>query len=147
MDIPSVDRDVLTSFLASLEHEGIDVAGACAEKSLMDPRDTPGQRILIARTSPVFDAIAEFTGNEEFIYQASTHFNPDQLGILFYLTKFCQTKFDANRMVCRYSAIASDVVRFSFVEHAKSRDVIFSPNPHVYISLHQLEGILYMDAT
>lgn len=147
MEIPSVDRDILFSFLDSLEKAGIDIDAACRAEGLVNPRDIEGQRIPIAHTSPVFDAMAKYTGDEEYIYHMALNYNPDQVGTLFYLIKFCQTVYDAIRMICRYSSIASDVITFTFAKTPAYCDVRFTPNPRVYISLHQLEGIMYMATT
>lgn len=144
MDTPSVDRNVLTSFLEALEKAGFDINAVCQAKGLIDPRTLEGQRIPIANTSPLFDAIAEHTGDEEYIYNLAPNYNLDQVGTLFYLIKFCQTIYDAIRMTCRYSAIASDLIKFSFDSTPNHCDIHFTPNRRVYISLHQLEGIVFI---
>ena len=90
------------------------------------------------------DAIADHTNNPEFIYQLHpAPLTPQQLGTLYHVARFCRTVYDAIRMICRYFAVASEVVSFGFIERDNSIDLVVIPNRHAYISMHQIEGSLY----
>lgn len=141
---PSVDRRFFLNAVNAMKTIGVDVPSLCAQHALANPLDSPGERIPLALVSPVYDLIASASGDAEYVYKVTNQASLEGAGTIFQLVSCCATLFDAVRLVCRFSSIASDVVSYSFSERGRHVDFIVTPNREVYASAHQIEASLFL---
>lgn len=141
---PSVDRRFFENNMTAIASLGVDIDALCRRRGITYPLSLPGDRIPLALASPVFDAVGEELSDPEYVYRLAPVFSPAGIGTMFQLLMCCESLLDALRLVCRYSAIASDVVSYRFQERGKLVDVEVTPCPNAYVSFHQLEGAVFM---
>ncbi len=141
---PSVDRHFFMSVASAMTRIGVDVPSFCLQQRLSNPLDEPGERIPLALVAPLYERIGETCGDPEFIYKVGTGIDFTSAGTLFHLVTCCATMLDALQLVSRYSAVASDVVKCSFSNPLRTHvSFIVTPNPHVQVTTHQVEGVLH----
>lgn len=137
--VPGVDRRFFHATAAAMGSIGFDVSAACARAGLADPLAVPDERIPLALISPVYDLAERELGDPAYIYRLPEHVPQEVTELLFRLVAGCPTPLDMVRMSCRYSAIASDAVRYEFIDRGNHAIVRILPNPDVYVSVHQVE--------
>lgn len=137
--VPGVDRRFFHATAAAMRSIGFDVSTACARHGLADPLAVTGERIPLALISPVYDLAERELGDPAYIYRLPEHVPQEVTELLFRLMTCCATPLDMVRMTCRYSAIASDAVRYEFIDHGSHAVMRILPNPDVYVSVHQVE--------
>lgn len=142
--VPSVDRRVFLTIVEALERIGVDMPAVCAQRGLDNPLDEPGERIPIAKVARVYDAISEEIADPELVYKVTTQARLEGGGTVFQLMLCCATLFEALRLVCRFSSLASDVAAISFHEKPDHVDLLVAENRDVYVSRHQLEAAVFV---
>lgn len=136
---PSVDRRFFHATASALRAIGFDVSAACARHRLPDPLAISDERIPLTLVSPVYDLAARELDDPAFVYRLVEHVSTEGTALLFRLVSCCATPLEMVRMSCRFSSIASDVVRYEFSDHGSHAVMRIVPNPAVYVSVHQLE--------
>lgn len=123
---------------------GVDLPALCKRHGIPNPLSGSEERIALSSISPVYDLVEQETGDPEFIYRVAQTASPKGSRLLFHLLACCGTPGDALRLLCRYSGIASDAVSLALLTRRDGVEVVATPNPHTYVSLHQLEVALYI---
>lgn len=137
--VPGVDRRFFHATAAAMRAIGFDVSAACSRHGLADPLAVADERIPLALISPVYDLAEQELGDPAYIYRLPDHVPQEVTELLFRLMTCCATPLDMVRMSCRYSAIASDAVRYEFIDQGSHALMRILPNPDVYVSVHQVE--------
>lgn len=143
LERPTVDRQFFAATAEGLARLGIDLAGICARHDLPFPLSGADERIALSAISPLYDLIERETGDPEYIYRLARVTSPNST-LLFQLLACCETLADSLQLFCRYSGVASDVVSFNLLTRPEGIEVVATPNPHTYVSLHQLEVALFI---
>lgn len=145
MFTPTVDRGLFRLAMELLEKANpkLNVAEICRLHGLADPRGYSEPRVPISMTSQVVEVIGESIEDPLLLYRVMASLNPEMLGTLFYILKFCETAWDALRMLCRYSTIASDVVQFSVMDRKAEKFLVITPCHDAYVSVYQIEAIVF----
>lgn len=141
---PTVDRAFLQNAVDAVSRLGIDAGAACARDGLPWPLDGRGERIDLARVAPLYELITRESGDPAWLYRAVNEASLAGAGTLFQLLACSETLYDAFRLGCRYSAIATDVCAFSFHERDRHVDLVITPNPDVPVSLEQVETSVFV---
>lgn len=136
---PTVDRQFLQNAITAVGQLGVDVQRACAREGIHWPFDGDDDRIDLTFVAPLYELITRESGNPAWLYRAIDQASLAGAGTLFRLLVCCNTLFEAYRLGCRYSAIATDVAAFSFHDRGRYVDFYVTPNPDVYVSLEQIE--------
>lgn len=136
---PSVDRHFFHATATAMRAIGFDVSDACARHGLPDPLAISDERIPLTLVSPMYDLAARELDDPAFVYRLVDHVSSEGTALLFRLVICCATPLEMLHMSCRYSSIASDVVRYEFSDHGTHAVLRVVPNPAVYVSVHQLE--------
>lgn len=142
--IPTVDRQFLRNALDAVARMGVDAQAACSRESLAWPFDGAGERLDLALVAPLYELVTRETGDPAWLYRAVNEASLAGAGTLFQLLVCCETLYDAFRLGCRYSAVATDVCAFSFHERDRHVDLIITPNPDVRVSLEQVEVSVFV---
>lgn len=136
---PSVDRRFFQSTATGLASLGFDVAAACSAAGIDNPLEGNGERIALAKISPVYDLAARQLDDPALIYRLVEVMPTEGTSLLFRLVGCCDTPLAMLRFVCRFSGIASDVVRYEFIERRNEVILRIVPSHDAYVSLHQIE--------
>lgn len=141
---PSVDRRFFLNITETLVGMGVDLPALCARHGISNPLDLPGERLPLTLISQVYDLVGTELDDPEFIYRLTAQASLEGAGTLFQLISCCANLFDAIRLVCRYSSIASDVVSCTFHDRGPHVDFLISANRSAYVSLHQIEAAAFL---
>jgi AraC-like DNA-binding protein len=141
---PTVDRRFLQNAVDTVARLGINAEAACSREHLAWPLAGTGERIDLALVAPLYELITREAGDPAWLYRAVNEASIAGAGTLFQLLVCCETLFDAFRLGCRYSSVATDVCAFSFHERGHHVDLIISPNPDVRVSLEQVEVAVFV---
>lgn len=141
---PTVDRRFLQNAVDAVARLGVDAQAACANDGIAWPLDGDDDRINLTLVAPLYEAITRASGDPAWLYRAVNEASLAGAGTLFQLLVCCDTLFDAFRLGCRYSAIATDVAAFSFHERGQHIDLFVSANPDVQVSLEQIEVAVFI---
>lgn len=141
---PTVDRQFLLNAIAAIGALGVDVRQACLQDGIDWPFDRDTERIDLALVAPVYELVTRASGDPAWLYRAVNEASLAGAGTLFQLLLCCATLYDAFRLGCRYSAIATDVAAFSFHERGQHIDLFVTANPDVQVSLEQIEVAVFI---
>lgn len=142
--LPTVDRRFLQNAVDSVGSLGIDVPAACARAGLAYPLAGDGDRIDLALVAPMYELVTRESGDPAWLYRAVNEASLAGAGTLFQLLVCCGSLYEAFRLGCRYSSVATDVCAFSFHERDCHVDLIVTPNPDVRVSLEQVEVAVFV---
>lgn len=143
---PTVDRRFLQNAIQAVTGLGIDVERASAREGIDWPFARDGERIDLALVAPVYELITRVSRDPAWLYRAVNEASLVGAGTLFQLICCCETLFDAFRLGCRYSSVATDACVFNFHEHGTYIDLRVTPNPDVRISSEQLEIAVFISS-
>lgn len=138
-EIPSVDRTFFAATADAFLTLGFDVAEACARHGMHNPFSVHGDRLPLESISRIYDVAEAELADPEFIYKLPLLESTAPAQLLFDLISCCATPLAMLKTICRYSAIASDAVRFEFLDHGSFVHVRLLRNDQVYVSILQLE--------
>lgn len=141
---PTVDRRFLRNAVDAVERLGVDVEAACARAGIAWPFAGDSDRIDLTLVAPMYELITRESGDPAWLYRAVNEASLAGAGTLFQLLLCCDTLYDAFRLGCRYSAIATDVAAFSFHERDQHIDLFITANPEVPVSLEQIEVAVFI---
>lgn len=141
---PTVDRQFLLNAIEAVAGLGVDVRQACLRDGVAWPFDSGTERIDLTLVAPVYELVTRVSGDPAWLYRAVNTASLAGAGTLFQLLLCCETLYDAFRLGCRYSSVATDVCAFSFHERDHHVDLIVTPNPDVRVSLEQLEVAVFV---
>ena len=141
---PTVDRRFLQNAVDAIARMGIDAQAACAREGLAWPFDSAGERLDLALVAPVYELVTRESGDPAWLFRAVNEASLAGAGTLFQLLVCCETLYDAFRLGCRYSGVATDVCSFSFHERGRHVDLIVTPNPEVRAALEQIEVAVFV---
>lgn len=141
---PTVDRRFLQNAVDAIARLGIDVDAACVREGIPYPLAGDGDRIDLSLVWPVYELVTREAGDPAWLYRAVNEASLAGAGTLFQLLVCCGTLFDAFRLGCRYSAIATDVAAFSFHERDRHIDLFVTENPDVRVSREQVEVAVFI---
>lgn len=97
----------------------------------------------ISHLSRIFDAIGDDAGVPDYIYKVIEAYPFRTSTPFLFLCLFCRNLRDALSAVCRFSFILSDMGKFDQSALRKTSTLVFTPNREIYISKHQIEGVLF----
>lgn len=138
---PTVDRRFLQNVVDAMTRLGIDLRGACVRDDLARRLNGECDRIDLALVAPLYELATRESGNPAWLYRAVNEASFAGAGTLFQLLGCCENLFDAFRLGCRYSSVATDVCSFDFHDYGTCIDLRVTPNPDVRVSLEQLEFV------
>lgn len=139
---PGVDKRFLAEFIRRAGLLGIDVATVCRNHGLDHPLELPGERAPLAVVSRLYEAVERELQTPEFIYFIVSSWSVNSHD-LTQLAQCCRTVGEAMRLICRYSAVASDVCTARLLESGAGYRLRVEPNRQVYVSPIQIEAVLF----
>lgn len=138
---PSVDKQFLMEVWGRASVLGIDLHQICQKQQLINPLTVHGERVPLALVSALYDAVETELKSPEYIYALIA--NPKASHALLQLALCCATVGEAMRLICRYSAVASDACRFRLSESGWQYSFIAEEHRGVYVSPLQIEAIFH----
>lgn len=139
---PGVDKRFLAEFVRRAGLLGIDVATVCRNHGLANPLDAPGERAPLAVVSLLYEAVERALQTPEFIYFIVSSWS-ESSHTLTQLAQCCRTVGEAMRLICRYSAVATDVCTARLLESGPGYRLQLEANSQVYVSPIQIEAVLF----
>jgi hypothetical protein len=94
--------------------------------------------------APLYELITRESGDPAWPYRAVNEASLAGAGTLFQLLVCCENLFEAFRLGCRYSSVATDVCAFSFHDRGRHVDFIVTPSTDVRVSLEQIEVAVFV---
>lgn len=141
----SVDRRFFQATADVLARRGVSLDEICARAGLTNPLDHPHERLPLALVSRVYEALTLHTGDASFIYVEPELSGHEQSSVLFSLIACCATPAEMVRIICRYSSIATDAVRFELHEEPGRLCVRIVPSaPSVSLPQRELAGWFFV---
>lgn len=140
---PSADKRFIDDVIHHALAVGIDIPAICRAENIQNPGGYPGERVPLAVLSHMYDAVAHHVRDPAFIYRIIAQATGAR-HILLDMLRCCTHVGAALRLVCRYSAVVTEVCRFSLMETGNHFRVVVHPASGVYVSPIQIEAALHI---
>lgn len=140
---PSADKRFIEEVVRRAYQAGIDIPAICRAEHIQNPASYPGERVPLPVLSHMYDAISRHVCDPDFLYRVIAQADGINHAI-FNVLYCCNDVGAALRLLCRYSAVVTEVCRLTLIDNGANFKMMVQPASGVYVSTIQIEAVLHI---